>query len=91
MEKSNKVKENGEEDGQGQLMKLLERLRRECPPAFDNAEYQVRITYTLDTDFRIMSFYDVLWEFEVTGGVDQYEPLTIISVIKIERVWKCRL
>lgn len=64
----------------GELKNLLEKLRREQPPAFDNADYEVRLSYTVDTDMRIMSFVDVLWDFEVTGGVDQFEPLTIISV-----------
>uniref|UniRef100_A0A1B0CBR0 PDZ domain-containing protein n=1 Tax=Lutzomyia longipalpis TaxID=7200 RepID=A0A1B0CBR0_LUTLO len=50
------------------------------PPAFENVEYVMRITYTLSTDRRTMSFVDYLWGIEVTGGVDQYEPLTIISV-----------
>lgn len=27
-----------------------------------------------------MSFIDVLWGFEVTGGSDQFEPLTVIDV-----------
>uniref|UniRef100_A0A1L8DW96 Putative pdz domain-containing protein n=1 Tax=Nyssomyia neivai TaxID=330878 RepID=A0A1L8DW96_9DIPT len=50
------------------------------PPAFGNVEYIMRISYTLSTDRRTMSFIDYLWGIEVTGGVDQYEPLTIISV-----------
>lgn len=48
--------------------------------AFDNVEYQLRITYTLETDRRIMSFIDSMWGIEVTGGVDQFEPLTIVNV-----------
>lgn len=64
----------------GELTNLLEKLRREAPPAFDNADYQVRLSHTVDSDMRIMSFVDVLWDFEVTGGIDQFEPLTIISV-----------
>lgn len=51
-------------------------------PAFGNAEYEVRITHTVSTDQRIMSFVDTLWGFEVTGGYDQYEPLTVIGVFK---------
>lgn len=27
-----------------------------------------------------MSFVDTLWGFEVTGGYDQYEPLTVLAV-----------
>ncbi len=27
-----------------------------------------------------MSFVDTLWGFEVTGGYDQYEPLTVLNV-----------
>lgn len=61
---------------------LLDKLRREQPPPFENVDYGVRITHTVDTDMRIMSFVDTLWEFEVTGGKDQFEPLTIISVCK---------
>lgn len=49
-------------------------------PAFGNAEYQLRITHTVPTDKRIMSFTDTLWGFEVTGGYDQYEELTVINV-----------
>ncbi|XP_061399346.1 uncharacterized protein LOC133336431 [Musca vetustissima] len=48
--------------------------------AFDNVEYQLLMTYTVETDRRIMSFFDELWGIEVTGGVDQFEPLTIINV-----------
>lgn len=48
--------------------------------AFDNVEYELKITYTVETDKRIMSFVDILWGFEVTGGIDQFEPLTIIAV-----------
>lgn len=66
----------------GELKELLEKLRREKPPAFENADYGVRITHTVDTDMRIMSFVDTLWDFEVTGGKDQFEPLTIVSVRK---------
>lgn len=49
-------------------------------PAIGNAEYRIQITHTIGTDKRIMSFVDVLWGFEVTGGFDQWEPLTIIDV-----------
>lgn len=66
----------------GELKSLLEKLKREQPPAFGNADYEVRLTHTVDTDMRIMSFVDTMWEFEVSGGVDQFEPLTIISVKK---------
>lgn len=48
--------------------------------AFDNSEYEIRISGTVDTDQRIMSFFDILWGFEVTGGSDQFESLTIIDV-----------
>lgn len=50
--------------------------------AFDNVEYELRITYTVETDRRIMSFVDTLWGFEVTGGIDQFEPLTVINVTR---------
>ena len=49
-------------------------------PAFGNVEYRLQLTMTVSTDKRIMSFIDPLWGFEVTGGYDQYEPLTIIAV-----------
>lgn len=50
------------------------------PEAFFNVELQKQITYTLSTDKRIMSFVDSMWGIEVSGGVDQFEPLTIINV-----------
>ena len=31
-------------------------------------------------DKRVMTFVDNLWGFEVTGGADQFEPLTVVSV-----------
>lgn len=43
-------------------------------------EWKYRYTGTVDTDKRIMSFVDNLWGIEVTGGIDQFEPLTIIGV-----------
>lgn len=49
----------------------------------ENVLYQdmvKKIWGTVETDKRIMTFIDVLWGFEVTGGVDQYEPLTVIGV-----------
>lgn len=49
--------------------------------AFDNVEYELQMTYTLETDRRIMSFYDAMWGMEVTGGIDQFEPLTIVNVL----------
>lgn len=58
------------------------------PLAFDNSEYEIRISGTVDTDQRIMSFFDILWGFEVTGGSDQFEPLTIIDVRLIYDNWK---
>jgi len=48
--------------------------------AFDNVEYELQMTYTLETDRRIMSFYDAMWGMEVSGGIDQFEPLTIVNV-----------
>ncbi|XP_058812036.1 golgin subfamily A member 6-like protein 26 isoform X2 [Topomyia yanbarensis] len=52
------------------------------PPieAFKNCQYHVRVSGTTVLDKRIMSFVDNLWGFEVTGGVDQFEPLTVIAV-----------
>ncbi|KAG4078071.1 hypothetical protein HA402_002122 [Bradysia odoriphaga] len=47
------------------------------------AEEDVRsVKFTMSTtkDKRIMSFVDTLWGFEVTGGYDQYEPLTVLEV-----------
>lgn len=40
----------------------------------------VQFTMSTKKDRRIMSFVDTLWGFEVTGGYDQYEPLTVIAV-----------
>lgn len=48
--------------------------------AFDNVEYELQMSYTLETDRRVMSFYDAMWGMEVTGGIDQFEPLTIVNV-----------
>ncbi|XP_039955450.1 uncharacterized protein LOC120771478 [Bactrocera tryoni] len=56
------------------------RLPKYESDAFDNVEYELRMTYTLETDRRIMSFVDSRWGIEVTGGIDQFEPLTIINV-----------
>lgn len=58
------------------------RIPKYTSDAFDNVENELRITYTLETDCRIMSFYDILWGFEVTGGIDQFEPLTVIAVTR---------
>lgn len=56
------------------------RIPKYTSDAFDNVEYQLLVTYTVETDRRVMSFFDELWGIEVTGGVDQFEPLTIINV-----------
>lgn len=56
------------------------RIPKYTSDAFDNVEYQLRITYTLETDRRIMSFVDSMWGIEITGGVDQFEPLNIINL-----------
>lgn len=63
-------------------MKMIdkERFKNLPPPPFENAEYKFNLTHTVETDPRIMSFVDTLWGFEVTGGYDQYEPLTVINV-----------
>lgn len=58
------------------------RIPKYTDEAFDNVEYQVRMTYTVETDKRIMSFVDILWGIEVTGGIDQFEPLTVIGANK---------
>lgn len=50
------------------------------PLPFENCAYELRITGTKSTDKRIMSFVNLFWGFEVTGGTDQYEPLTVINV-----------
>lgn len=52
------------------------------PPieSFKNCDYHIRISGTTALDKRVMSFVDNLWGFEVTGGIDQYEPLTVIQV-----------
>uniref|UniRef100_A0A1B0FEY1 PDZ domain-containing protein n=1 Tax=Glossina morsitans morsitans TaxID=37546 RepID=A0A1B0FEY1_GLOMM len=56
------------------------KLPKYTSDAFGNVEYELRITYTLETDRRVMSFVDTLWGIEVSGGVDQFEPLTIINL-----------
>lgn len=50
------------------------------PFAFDNVEYELQISGTVATDQRVMTFIDHLWGFEVTGGADQNEPLTVLEV-----------
>ncbi|XP_058462350.1 uncharacterized protein LOC131437177 isoform X2 [Malaya genurostris] len=52
------------------------------PPieSFKNCQYHVRVSGTTFLDKRVMSFVDNLWGFEVTGGTDQFEPLTVITV-----------
>lgn len=62
------------------MIESKSRIPKYTSDAFDNVEYQLRITYTLETDRRIMSFVDSLWGIEVTGGIDQFEPLTIVNV-----------
>lgn len=52
-----------------------------APEGFD-VEWKLKISGTVETDKRIMTFVDNLWGIEVTGGIDQFEPLTIISVKK---------
>lgn len=61
---------------------LVDAQEAALPPieSFKNCEYHVRVTGTTELDKRIMSFVDNLWGFEVTGGIDQFEPLTVISV-----------
>ncbi|XP_055313337.1 uncharacterized protein LOC129574844 isoform X2 [Sitodiplosis mosellana] len=59
--------------------KYFEKILKQ-PLPFDNTEYELRISGSVETDTRLMSFIDVLWGFEVTGGFDQYEPLTVIDV-----------
>ncbi|XP_031624477.1 uncharacterized protein LOC116341506 [Contarinia nasturtii] len=59
--------------------KYFERyLKREIP--FDNCAFELRISGSSDDDQRLMSFVDILWGFEVTGGSDQFEALTVIDV-----------
>lgn len=43
-------------------------------------DLELKIWGTAETDKRIMSFVDILWGIEVTGGIDQFEPLTVIGV-----------
>lgn len=59
--------------------KYFEKILKQ-PLPFANCEYEFRISGTVDTDIRIMSFVDTFWGFEVTGGSDQFEPLIIIDV-----------
>lgn len=68
--------------------KRFEKILRQ-PLPFDNCEYELRITGTVETDRRIMSFVNTLWGFEVTGGSDQYEPLTVIDVSIKRKPFHC--
>ncbi|XP_050082657.1 uncharacterized protein LOC126569534 isoform X1 [Anopheles aquasalis] len=60
----------------------VDAMEMALPPieSFKNCEYHVRVSGTTELDRRVMSFVDNLWGFEVTGGIDQFEPLTVISV-----------
>lgn len=46
--------------------KYFEKLIKQ-PLPFDNTEYELRISGTVETDKRVMSFIDPLWGVEVTG------------------------
>lgn len=46
--------------------KYFEKLLKQ-PLPFDNTEYELRISGTVETDKRVMSFIDPLWGVEVTG------------------------
>lgn len=48
--------------------------------SFD-VEYTFKCS-TIEKAKRVMSFVDSLWGIEVTGGIDQFEPLTIVAVKK---------
>lgn len=50
-----------------------------APEGFD-VEWKLKYSGTVETDKRIMTFVDNLWGIEVTGGLDQFEPLTIVAV-----------
>lgn len=45
-----------------------------------DVEWKLKYSGTTDKCKRVMSFVDNLWGIEVTGGIDQFEHLTIISV-----------
>ena len=46
-----------------------------------DVEYTFKCS-TIEKAKRVMSFVDRLWGIEVTGGIDQFEPLTIVAVKK---------
>ncbi|CAO1403106.1 unnamed protein product [Diamesa tonsa] len=46
-----------------------------------DVEYTFKVS-TIEKEKRVMSFVDSLWGIEVTGGIDQFEPLTIVAVKK---------
>ncbi|CAG9799886.1 unnamed protein product [Chironomus riparius] len=56
--------------------------KRQLHGGFD-IEYKLKYSGTVQTDKRTMSFVDNLWGIEVTGGADQFEPLTIIAVRRV--------
>lgn len=60
--------------------KYFEKILKQ-PLPFENCEYELRISGTVETDPRIMSFVNTFWGFEVTGGSDQYEPLIVTNVL----------
>lgn len=70
-----------------QAPQLPEAVLRQLPKkrlaeGFD-VEYRLKYSGTTALDKRTMSFVDNLWGIEVTGGADQFEPLTIIAVRRV--------
>ncbi|CAO1309425.1 unnamed protein product [Diamesa tonsa] len=65
------------------MSQLPEAVIRQLPKVegFD-IEWRLKYSGTTDLDKRVMTFIDNLWGIEVTGGIDQFERLTIIAVKK---------
>ncbi|CAO1367975.1 unnamed protein product [Diamesa serratosioi] len=65
------------------MSQIPEAVIRQLPKVegFD-IEWKLRYSGTTDIDKRVMTFIDNLWGIEVTGGIDQFERLTIIAVKK---------
>lgn len=59
-------------------IKLPNRPIDDC--GFGEVEWMMCMSWSSDDDRRLMSFIDILWGFEVTGGLDQFEPLVVTNV-----------
>lgn len=64
-------------------IKLPNRPIDDC--GFEEVEWMMCMSWSSDDDRRLMSFIDILWGFEVTGGLDQYESLIVTNVSSFNR------